>query len=80
MGFEREYECFGKEESYFLQLPALLHHKRMRLAQSLQNVGLQPILPQGGYFMITDISTLSELLYFVLETACTGHRRGYKQM
>lgn len=76
VGFEREYECFGKEESYFLQLPALLHHKRLRLAQCLQNVGLQPILPQGGYFMITDISTLSEFLYFVLET----QRRGYKQM
>ncbi|XP_062410515.1 kynurenine--oxoglutarate transaminase 1 isoform X1 [Sardina pilchardus] len=58
VGFEREYDCFGKEESYFLQLPALLHHKRLRLAQCLQSVGLQPILPQGGYFMITDVSTL----------------------
>lgn len=73
-GFEREYDCFGKEESYFLQLPTLLHHKRLRLAKCLQSVGLQPILPQGGYFMITDISTLSEPLSSALEPACTKQR------
>lgn len=57
-GFEREYNCYGKDDSYFLQLPALLHKKRLRLAKFLESVGLQPILPQGGYFMIADISTI----------------------
>uniref|UniRef100_UPI0037E89D03 kynurenine--oxoglutarate transaminase 1-like n=1 Tax=Semicossyphus pulcher TaxID=241346 RepID=UPI0037E89D03 len=57
-GFEREYELFGTPESYFQQLPALLHHKRNKLASCLQSVGLQPIMPEGGYFMIADISSV----------------------
>ncbi|XP_060719070.1 kynurenine--oxoglutarate transaminase 1-like isoform X1 [Tachysurus vachellii] len=58
MAFEREYELFGTEESYFKQLPAQLQSKRLRLVECLRSVGLQPILPEGGYFMITDISSL----------------------
>ncbi|KAK1787295.1 hypothetical protein P4O66_002802 [Electrophorus voltai] len=58
VGFQREYDVFGTEESYFRQLPAQLHAKRLKLAKSLRSVGLQPILPQGGYFMTTDISSL----------------------
>lgn len=59
-GFEREYELFGTPESYFQQLPAMLHHKRKKLASCLEGVGLQPVMPEGGYFMITDISSVSE--------------------
>ncbi|XP_019133895.2 kynurenine--oxoglutarate transaminase 1 [Larimichthys crocea] len=57
-GFEREYELFGTPESYFQQLPAMLHHKRKKLASCLQGVGLQPIMPEGGYFMTADISSV----------------------
>uniref|UniRef100_A0A672IBL2 Kynurenine--oxoglutarate transaminase 1-like n=1 Tax=Salarias fasciatus TaxID=181472 RepID=A0A672IBL2_SALFA len=57
-GFQREYELFGTPESYFQQLPAMLHHKRKKLASCLQSVGLQPVMPEGGYFMIADISSI----------------------
>ncbi|KAK7896448.1 hypothetical protein WMY93_021773 [Mugilogobius chulae] len=57
-GFDREYEVFGTPESYFQQLPAMLHHKRKKLATCLESVGLKPIMPEGGYFMVVDISTL----------------------
>uniref|UniRef100_A0AAQ6IHL5 Kynurenine--oxoglutarate transaminase 3 n=1 Tax=Anabas testudineus TaxID=64144 RepID=A0AAQ6IHL5_ANATE len=56
-GFEREYELFGTPESYFQQLPAMLHLKRKKLASCLEGVGLQPVMPEGGYFMIADISS-----------------------
>uniref|UniRef100_A0A673JDF8 Kynurenine--oxoglutarate transaminase 1-like n=1 Tax=Sinocyclocheilus rhinocerous TaxID=307959 RepID=A0A673JDF8_9TELE len=46
-------------ESYFHQLPIHLHEKRLRLADCLKSVGLKPVLPQGGYFMIADISNLN---------------------
>uniref|UniRef100_A0A8C5G8E0 Aminotransferase class I/classII large domain-containing protein n=1 Tax=Gouania willdenowi TaxID=441366 RepID=A0A8C5G8E0_GOUWI len=59
-GFEREHELFGTPQSYFQQLPAMLHHRREKLASSLKGVGLQPIMPEGGYFMITDISSIGE--------------------
>ncbi|KAM4635386.1 kynurenine--oxoglutarate transaminase 1 isoform 2-T2 [Polymixia lowei] len=58
-GFEREYEQFGTPESYFQQLPETLHHKRKKLASCLEGVGLQPIMPEGGYFMIADISSVN---------------------
>ncbi|XP_066568790.1 kynurenine--oxoglutarate transaminase 1 isoform X2 [Amia ocellicauda] len=57
-GFERELEHYGKPESYFLQLPQTLHGKRQKLAECLVSVGMQPIMPEGGYFMIADISTI----------------------
>ncbi|XP_056288111.1 kynurenine--oxoglutarate transaminase 1-like isoform X2 [Pseudoliparis swirei] len=58
-GFEREYELFGTPESYFQQLPAMLHQKRERLASCLGSAGLQPAMPEGGYFMIVDISSVT---------------------
>uniref|UniRef100_A0A8C3A440 Kynurenine aminotransferase 1 n=1 Tax=Cyclopterus lumpus TaxID=8103 RepID=A0A8C3A440_CYCLU len=57
-GFEREYELFGTPESYFQQLPAMLHQKREKLASCLGGAGLQPVMPEGGYFMIADISSV----------------------
>ncbi|XP_061654922.1 kynurenine--oxoglutarate transaminase 1-like isoform X4 [Phyllopteryx taeniolatus] len=57
-GFERESELSGSPDSYFRQLPAALHRKREKLAKCLESVGLKPIMPQGGYFMISDISSV----------------------
>lgn len=59
-GFEREYEVFGTPESYFQQLPAMMHHKKNKLASLLESVGLKPIMPEGGYFMTADFSSISE--------------------
>ncbi|KAJ8286867.1 hypothetical protein GJAV_G00044250 [Gymnothorax javanicus] len=58
-GFQREFECFGEPESYFLQLPIMLNEKRLKLAQCLASVGLQPIMPEGAYFMMADISSIN---------------------
>lgn len=57
-GFQREHEMFGSPESYFQQLPAMLQLKRKKLALCLESVGLQPIIPEGGYFMVADISSV----------------------
>ncbi|XP_077478938.1 kynurenine--oxoglutarate transaminase 1 isoform X1 [Stigmatopora argus] len=57
-GFERELDLQGTPESYFRQLPEELRRKREKLASCLESVGLKPIMPQGGYFMITDVSSV----------------------
>ncbi|XP_078248336.1 kynurenine--oxoglutarate transaminase 3 isoform X1 [Pogona vitticeps] len=44
---------------YFYSLPRELEEKRNRMAQMLLEAGLKPIVPEGGYFMIVDVSTLS---------------------
>lgn len=59
-GFQRELELYGKPESYFIQLPKELQQKRDWLVQSLDAVGMKPIVPEGTYFLVADISEFSE--------------------
>ncbi|XP_056360796.1 kynurenine--oxoglutarate transaminase 1 isoform X1 [Oenanthe melanoleuca] len=55
-GFQRELTLYGKPESYFVQLPKELQRKRDWLIQSLDDVGMKPIIPEGTYFLVADIS------------------------
>ncbi|XP_068095941.1 kynurenine--oxoglutarate transaminase 3 isoform X2 [Hyperolius riggenbachi] len=45
-------------ECYFNSLPRELEAKRDRMACLLQEAGLKPVIPEGGYFMIADVSAL----------------------
>ncbi|XP_026960422.1 kynurenine--oxoglutarate transaminase 1 isoform X3 [Sagmatias obliquidens] len=54
--FEREQLHFGQPSSYFVQLPQAIQRCRDHMIQSLKSVGLRPVIPQGSYFLITDIS------------------------
>uniref|UniRef100_A0A2K6BSH3 Kynurenine--oxoglutarate transaminase 1 n=1 Tax=Macaca nemestrina TaxID=9545 RepID=A0A2K6BSH3_MACNE len=54
--FEREQLLFGQPSSYFVQFPQAMQRRRDRMVRSLQSVGLKPVVPQGSYFLITDIS------------------------
>lgn len=54
--FEREQQHFGQPSSYFSQLPRGMQLNRDHMIRSLQSVGLKPLIPQGSYFLIADIS------------------------
>ncbi|XP_010634961.1 kynurenine--oxoglutarate transaminase 3 isoform X2 [Fukomys damarensis] len=45
-------------ECYFNSLPKELEVKRDRMVHLLESVGLKPIVPDGGYFIIADVSSL----------------------
>ncbi|KAJ8793515.1 hypothetical protein J1605_019349 [Eschrichtius robustus] len=45
-------------ECYFNSLPKELEVKRNRMVHLLESVGLKPIVPDGGYFIIADVSSL----------------------
>ncbi|XP_003775698.2 kynurenine--oxoglutarate transaminase 3 isoform X1 [Pongo abelii] len=45
-------------ECYFNSLPKELEVKRDRMVRLLESVGLKPIVPDGGYFIIADVSLL----------------------
>ncbi|XP_060058280.1 kynurenine--oxoglutarate transaminase 3 isoform X2 [Erinaceus europaeus] len=45
-------------ECYFNSLPRELEVKRDRMVHLLESVGLNPIVPDGGYFIIADVSSL----------------------
>lgn len=61
IGFELELGRIGHPDCYYHTLALELEPKRERLAACLRDVGMNPIMPEGGYFMIADYSPLSEL-------------------
>ncbi|KAJ8936809.1 hypothetical protein NQ314_012163 [Rhamnusium bicolor] len=58
IGFEKELKRLDDDESYFVSLARELESKRNFMANFLSDVGMKPIVPEGGYFMIADWSPL----------------------
>ena len=57
--FELENSRLGSPESYFKSISSELRPKRDALAKLLKEAGLEPVVPEGGYFMIADISKIA---------------------
>ena len=51
---EIEIERLGTPQSYFYQMVQDLTEKRRKLVQSLRDVSAIPIVPEGGYFVMTN--------------------------
>nr|XP_013805130.1 PREDICTED: kynurenine--oxoglutarate transaminase 1 [Apteryx mantelli mantelli] len=58
-GFQRELEHLGQADSYFAHLARELQGKRDRLVQSLDAAGMKPIVPEGTYFLVADVSAFA---------------------
>lgn len=56
--FETQLKCFDTPECYFKSLPVELKKKRDFMVQCLKSVGMKPIIPQGGFFLIADWTPL----------------------
>lgn len=56
--FDLENSRVDSEQSYFTSIKSELRPKRDRLAKMLTDAGLTPIIPEGGYFMLADISKI----------------------
>uniref|UniRef100_W5KZ79 Kynurenine--oxoglutarate transaminase 3 n=1 Tax=Astyanax mexicanus TaxID=7994 RepID=W5KZ79_ASTMX len=59
-GLLRDYELMGKPECYFSSLAEELQSKRDRMATILTQAGMNPVVPEGGYFMLADVSALNQ--------------------
>lgn len=59
-GFEIEIERFGTPECYFKSLPAELEVKRDNIVKILTEAGFNPIIPEGGYFILADVRDISK--------------------
>lgn len=61
-GLLLNYKLMGQPDCYFSSLAEELERKRDRLAAILQEAWMTPVIPEGGYFMLVDVTPLSELL------------------
>lgn len=59
--FELEKSRFGTPESYFNSISEELLPKRDKLAAALKEVGMIPVIPDGGYFMLAKYKGLHGL-------------------
>lgn len=59
VGFETEMKRLNSPECYFKSISGELMAKRDYMASFLANIGLNPTVPQGGYFMVADWSALA---------------------
>lgn len=59
--FEREIERLGTPESFFNILTTQLVEKRDYMLKELKALGMQVVIPQGGFFIIADWSNLGKI-------------------
>ncbi|KAK9891449.1 hypothetical protein WA026_014682 [Henosepilachna vigintioctopunctata] len=59
ISFEKEISRLGADECFFYSLPRELEAKRDMMAKALTDVGMKPVIPEGGYFMLTDWSPIA---------------------
>ncbi|KAG7488155.1 hypothetical protein MATL_G00032430 [Megalops atlanticus] len=59
-GLLRDYKLLGDPACYFTSLAEELEGKRNRMAAILKSAGMSPVIPEGGYFMIVDVTALNK--------------------
>merc|ERR1712223_533276 len=67
-GFEKEISRLDQEDCYFNSISVDLQKKRDFLAKVLTDVGMKPVIPEGGYFMMADWSDLADKIDLSSET------------
>lgn len=63
MSLEHEVNRISSPDCYLVSLARELKEKRDFMAKFISEIGMVPIIPEGGYFMIIDWTPLSE--YFI---------------
>ncbi|KAI5628333.1 kynurenine--oxoglutarate transaminase 3, partial [Silurus asotus] len=53
-------ERMGQPDCYFSSLAEELKGKRDHLAAILKQAGMSPVVPEGGYFMLADVTALNQ--------------------
>jgi kynurenine--oxoglutarate transaminase/cysteine-S-conjugate beta-lyase/glutamine--phenylpyruvate transaminase len=54
--FEYEFKRLNSSKCYFNSISKELVEKRDKIARALQECGMKPIVPDGGYFILADFS------------------------
>ena len=60
VGLEREIERMGQPDSYLVETVNTLQRKRDEIVSVLREVGMDPIVPEGGYFILADTTSIGK--------------------
>ena len=58
VSFDAERQRLSSPECYHNSISEELRPKRDKMAKFLEEVGMVPTIPEGGYFMVADFSSL----------------------
>jgi kynurenine--oxoglutarate transaminase/cysteine-S-conjugate beta-lyase/glutamine--phenylpyruvate transaminase len=61
IGLETEEKLLGTEQSYFHEMTTSLLKKRDFEVKILCDAGFDPVIPDGGYFIMADTSKLGNI-------------------
>ncbi|KAK9747168.1 Aminotransferase class I and II [Popillia japonica] len=77
---EKEVNRFNDNDCYFRSMSRDFAIKRNFMADLLTSIGMKPIIPQGGYFMMADWSALEKKVDLSQESDCRKDYRFTKWM
>ncbi|XP_070816732.1 kynurenine--oxoglutarate transaminase 3-like [Chaetodon trifascialis] len=66
-GLLLNFELMGQPECYFSSLAEELEGKRDRMAAIVKEAGMTPVIPEGGYFMLVDVTSLNQDLSHMVD-------------
>jgi len=74
-GFELEMTRLGEQDCYFNSISRDLVEKRDFISRVLADVGMKPVIPEGGYFIMANWKELADKIDLSSETdACRDYR------
>ena len=59
-GFEKETARLDSPECFFNSIGPDLQKKRDAIAKVLEDIGMNPVVPEGGYFIMADWSKFAD--------------------
>lgn len=62
---KQERALINTECSYWYFLKQIMTTKRKKMYELAEEAGLNPVMPQGGYFMMMDLSSLSNYISYL---------------
>ena len=73
ISFETEQQRIESPECHFNSIFEELRPKRDEMAKFLQEVGILPTVPDGGYFMVADFANISKSAFNTLKRRLSPH-------
>ncbi|CAM1318713.1 Uncharacterised protein r2_g2678 [Pycnogonum litorale] len=68
VGLEKEFSCIGTEDSHFCRVNEKITDNVSRLARVMESVGMRPLEPDFGYYVLVDIREFAKNIDLTGET------------